>query len=130
MIVATTLTLSPHVPRSLRTRYVSPFLHSLLNETDLSCSEKVAHTTVLKAGTPAVIMRRFDLEEFLGVTDRFKITEWVIVPPIAIGIVMSPVTKKYSLKSVRNVMVGAAPLSKESQLALKKLLQDGCFVLQ
>lgn len=75
-------------------------------------------------------MRRFDLEEFLEATDRFQVTEWAIVPPIVIGIIMSPVTKKYSLKSVRNVIVGAAPLGRESQLALKKLLVDECFVLQ
>ncbi|CAG8972934.1 hypothetical protein HYALB_00001354 [Hymenoscyphus albidus] len=88
----------------------------------------IIHTSVLKAGAPAVIMLRFDLAQYLEATDRFAITEWYMVPPMVIAIVMSPLAKNYSLRSVRNVSIGAAPLSRESQRALKGLLDERAIV--
>ena len=75
-------------------------------------------------------MRRFELEPYLANIEKHKINEGVLVPPIAIAIIMSGLTDKYSLASVRSVTIGAAPLGKASQDRLKELLPPGCIVTQ
>jgi non-ribosomal peptide synthetase component E (peptide arylation enzyme) len=91
---------------------------------------KVSHTTVPKAGHLAIVMRRFDLEEYLANIEKWEINDVAIVPPIAIGIIMSPLNKRYSLSSVRRVTIGAAPLGRESQQRLKELVSKDALVLQ
>jgi 4-coumarate--CoA ligase len=70
-------------------------------------------------------MRRFELEPFLATIEKYKINDIGLVPPIVIGIIMSGLTDKYSLKSIRAVSSGAAPLGKESQARLRQLLSKG-----
>ena len=65
-------------------------------------------------------MRRFELELYLRTIQTHRISELVLVPPLVIALIMSPLTSKYSLKSVRLILCGAAPLSKEAQNKLKK----------
>ena len=83
----------------------------------------VAHTTALKSGNITYIMRRFDLETFLRNIERYKITDLAMVPPIIIQTIMSPLSKKYSLRSLRSAQVGAAPLSKDAQKRFENLLE-------
>ena len=90
----------------------------------------VAHTSILRGGQVGIVMRRFELEPFLANIEKFKITEFGVVPPIVIAIIMSGLGKKYSLKSVKAVQCGAAPLGKESQEKLRQLLAPGATVLQ
>jgi 4-coumarate--CoA ligase len=75
-------------------------------------------------------MRRFDLEEYLTNIEKWQINLMGIVPPIAIAIIMSPLSKKYSLKSIKHVTCGAAPLGRESQQRLKDLLSKDAVVVQ
>jgi acyl-CoA synthetase (AMP-forming)/AMP-acid ligase II len=79
---------------------------------------------------PPVIMRRFELEPFLANVQNFQINEMLMVPPIVIAIIMSGLGEKYSLKSVRSVTIGAAPLGKDAQDKLKSLLAPGTTVTQ
>ncbi|TVY53801.1 Acyl-CoA ligase azaF [Lachnellula cervina] len=90
----------------------------------------VAHTTALRSGEASVVMRRFDLDEFLSSVEKFDITTVGVVPPIAIAIIMSPISKKYSLKGIKAVSCGAAPLGKESQERLRRLLSPEATVTQ
>lgn len=90
----------------------------------------VAHTTPLRAGQASVVMRRFDLEQFLANIQKFEINEFGIVPPILIAILMSPLTPKYSLKTIRSVSVGAAPLGKDTQERFRKLVPKEATVNQ
>lgn len=83
-----------------------------------------AHTSALRSGMKTYVMRRFDLESWLCNISRFGITEANMVPPMVISIINSPLTKKYSLKSIRNSWVGAAPLAAEPQARLKALLRE------
>jgi 4-coumarate--CoA ligase len=75
-------------------------------------------------------MRRFDLEEYLSNIEKWQINVIGIVPPIAISIIMSPLSKKYSLKSIKQVQIGAAPLGRDSQQRLKDLLSKDAVVVQ
>jgi acyl-CoA synthetase (AMP-forming)/AMP-acid ligase II len=91
----------------------------------------VAHTTPLRSGHVSYIIRRFELESFLRTIQTYRINELSLVPPLVIALIMSPVTKKYSMKSVRLISCGAAPLSKEAQNKLKKdHCVEGCVFNQ
>ncbi|KAF2187692.1 4-coumarate-CoA ligase-like protein [Zopfia rhizophila CBS 207.26] len=82
-----------------------------------------AHTSPLRGGYSTYIMRRFELEPWLRNIERYQITEINMVPPMVIQALNSPLTKKYSLKSVRYAWVGAAPLAAEPQARFKALLR-------
>ena len=83
-----------------------------------------AHTSTFKKGNRTYIMRRFDLELFLANIERYGVTSLNVVPPMAIAIIMSPLHKKYSLKSIRWASAGAAPLAKETHARLQYLLNS------
>jgi acyl-CoA synthetase (AMP-forming)/AMP-acid ligase II len=83
------------------------------------------HTSTLKLGERSYVMRRFELESYLANIERFKITELFVVSAMAVAIAMSPLIKKYSLKSLRSGLAGAAPLSKETQAAIKPYMAAG-----
>jgi 4-coumarate--CoA ligase len=82
-----------------------------------------AHTSPLRGGIKTYVMRRFELESWLRNIQRFQITEANMVPPMVIQVINSPLTKKYSLSSIRNSWVGAAPLAAEPQARYKALLR-------
>ena len=83
------------------------------------------HIGALAGGHVCYVMRRFELESFLANFEKFACTEIVLVPPIAIAIIMSPLSKKYSLKSARAGYIGAAPLDKGPQAKFRALMGDG-----
>ncbi|EXJ73638.1 uncharacterized protein A1O5_03400 [Cladophialophora psammophila CBS 110553] len=83
------------------------------------------HTSTLKLGETAYVMRRFELEPFLANIEKYKVTEFYVVSAMAVAIAMSPLLKKYSLKTIRHGLAGAAPLSKETQAAIKPYLGPG-----
>ncbi|KIW79463.1 hypothetical protein Z517_06075 [Fonsecaea pedrosoi CBS 271.37] len=74
-----------------------------------------------REGREAYIMRRFDLEPFLSYHPKYNITEGFVVPPMILQIMNSGFADpnspkfKYSLRSVKNMYSGAAPLSAELQ---------------
>ncbi|KAK6365134.1 hypothetical protein LTS17_011612 [Exophiala oligosperma] len=73
-----------------------------------------------RLGIPVYIMERFNLTSFLEYIQRFKITTIQTVPPVMALIGKSPDTIKFDLSSLKNVMVGAAPISLELQSDLVK----------
>lgn len=100
-----------------------------------------AHTSPLRSGLVTYVMRRFELESWLRNVQQYRITEAMMVnlpseflifhlsltkpfqvPLMVIQIIKSPLTKKYSLKSIRNAWAGAAPLAPEPQRTFKALL--------
>lgn len=82
-----------------------------------------AHTSPLRGGMKTYVMRRFELEPWMRNIERFQITEANMVPPMVIQVINSPLTKKYTLASIRNSWVGAAPLAAEPQARYKALLR-------
>lgn len=85
----------------------------------------VTHFSTLKSGSAAYVMRRFDLEEFLNTMEKYKVTDLTMVPPIAVGILMSPLSQKRPyLKNVRVAVCGAAPLDKDVQARFRSLMGD------
>ncbi len=79
----------------------------------------VAHTTPLRSGHVSYVLRRFELEPYLAAIEKYSITELSLVPPLVVALLMSPATRKYSLKSVRLISCGAAPLAAAAQNRLR-----------
>ncbi|KAJ9622716.1 hypothetical protein H2203_006367 [Taxawa tesnikishii (nom. ined.)] len=95
-----------------------------------AASTPVACTTPLRAGEQAYILRQFDLEKWFWAMQEYQITDMALVPPIAIGIIMSPLRHQYSLKSVRVAYCGAAPLDRRPQARVQELLAPGATFTQ
>lgn len=80
------------------------------------------HVSPFRTGHPLWIMRRFELEPFLAGIEKHQVTNLGVVPPLVIAIINSPLSKKYSLKSIRTAQVGAAPLDAGSQRRMRQLM--------
>lgn len=79
------------------------------------------HASPFRSGNKCWIMRRFELEAFLAAIEKHQINYLGIVPPLVIAIIMSPLRHKYSLKSIKRVGCGAAPLDAGSQKRFQEL---------
>lgn len=103
-------------PYDVRHQWALPMFHAAVAPRALFSS--------FKLGEVAYIMRRFDVEAFARNIGKYQVTELYMVPPIAVGLMMSPwvQTGEASLRSIRAAVVGAAPLTKESQQRLKSYL--------
>jgi 4-coumarate--CoA ligase len=67
----------------------------------------------LRIGATVVTMPRFDLEQFLALTQEHRVTRLWTVPPMVLALARHPVVDEYDLTSVRSVLSGAAPLGPE-----------------
>lgn len=84
----------------------------------------MAFTSCLRSGALGVVFARFDPEEWFWAHQEYQITDLGVVPPLAIMAINHPLNKKYSLKSVKIAAVGAAPLDKQPQARLQKLIGE------
>ncbi|KIM99958.1 hypothetical protein OIDMADRAFT_42856 [Oidiodendron maius Zn] len=74
----------------------------------------------LKLRVPVYIMKKFVYEDFLQAIQSFKITNLQVAPPILVMLSKRPETANYDISSVKEVLCGAAPLSKELQNDVSK----------
>ena len=74
----------------------------------------------LANGGTVVVMPRFDLQEFLELVQKHRVTILPLVPPIVLGLVKHPLVAKYDLSSVRLVFSGAAPLGEDMARELSR----------
>jgi long-chain acyl-CoA synthetase len=68
-------------------------------------------TGAISLGATQVIMSRFDMAEYCTLIERHNATVCFIVPPIVLGLAMSPEVEKHDFSSVRFFFTGAAPLA-------------------
>jgi len=68
-------------------------------------------TGAISLGATQVIMSRFDMVEYCTLVERHHATVCFIVPPIVLGLAMSPEVEKHDFSSVRFFFSGAAPLA-------------------
>ena len=69
----------------------------------------------IKLNVPIYIMDEFRYEDFLFAIGRYRITGLQVAPPILVMLSKRPETARYDISSVRDVVCGAAPLSRELQ---------------
>ena len=72
-------------------------------------------------GATQVMMGRFDMDEFLGLMSRHRVTVLFTVPPVGLGLTQYPAVGDTDLSALRVGFFGAAPLSEDMQLRV----QDG-----
>lgn len=64
---------------------------------------------------PVYVMAEFRYEDFLAAIGKYRITSLQVAPPILVMLSKRRETMRYDLSSVRDVLCGAAPLSRELQ---------------
>jgi len=74
-------------------------------------------------GVTLVILPKFDLELYLGVIQKYRVTGAHLVPPIIIGLAKHPIVDKFDVTSLKQIISGAAPLGKEVELEASKRLK-------
>ena len=79
-------------------------------------------------GATIVTMPRFELEPFLELLQRYRITRAMVVPPLMLALANHPAVMRYDLSSLRAVYSGAAPLDAALQTACAERLH--CAVTQ
>ncbi|KAJ4374200.1 hypothetical protein N0V83_002941 [Neocucurbitaria cava] len=87
-----------------------------------------AHISALRAGTPQVVMRRYDPTAFLDNVEKHQITDLILVPPVVTSLLAHPLPldqKRKKLASVKCAWGGAAPLDAHTQNRFRQLLQTG-----
>ena len=82
----------------------------------------------LHLGATIVIMPRFDLELFLELIQKYRVTLSHVVPPIVLKLAKEPLIDNYDLSSLKMIFSGAAPLGADlSQESMKRI---GCGIRQ
>ncbi|KPI34916.1 4-coumarate--CoA ligase-like 7 [Cyphellophora attinorum] len=83
-----------------------------------------ALTTIWKRNEMCYLMRRFEPDSYVRYIERFGITDLTVVPPMAVAVLNHAGVKDgtVSLKSVKNGIAGAAPLTRETQKRFMALL--------
>jgi acyl-CoA synthetase (AMP-forming)/AMP-acid ligase II len=82
----------------------------------------------LLAGATLVTMPRFELEQFLDLLERHRVTRAYVVPPIALALAKHPAVEGRDLSALRHVLCGAAPLGADLAEACARRI--GCPVSQ
>src|SRR5436190_14005110 len=82
----------------------------------------------LHLGATVVMMPRFDLEQFLSLIQKYRITLSHIVPPIVLQLAQNPIIDNYDLSSLKMIFCGAAPLGVD--LSRECMARVGCGIRQ
>src|SRR4051795_678916 len=82
----------------------------------------------LRTGATVITMPRFELEAFLDLLERHRVTKLHLVPPIILALAKHPSVEGRDLSALRWINSGAAPLSVELADACAARL--GCLVVQ
>lgn len=82
----------------------------------------------LARGATVVTLPRFELEPFLQLIEKYRVTRINVVPPILLALAKHPLVARYDLSSLKELTSGAAPLSEE--LAEAVVARLGCNVIQ
>ncbi|OQE40883.1 hypothetical protein PENCOP_c005G08809 [Penicillium coprophilum] len=88
-------------------------------------AQNIFIAAALYRGTPVYLMPKFDFIKLLEYTQKFRITDFILVPPVVVALAKHPAVKKYDLSSVEMVGSGAAPLGREVCEEVEKLWPPG-----
>lgn len=83
---------------------------------------QVLMNAVIASGGTQVMMRRFNMDEMLGLLSSHSITHLYTVPPVGIGLSMLPSLEGHDLSSMRAACLAAAPASEELQTRIQDVV--------
>lgn len=101
-------------PYQIRHLASLPFFHAAM--------APFVHTSTLRAGIQHFIMRRFTPQAYTANITRHGITDIMLVPPMVVALIAYPGANPATLKSLRIVLAGAAPLDASTQMRLAEKL--------
>lgn len=67
----------------------------------------------LRRGNTVVSLAKFEIDKVLRAVEKYKVTHLYVVPPVIIALAKQSGVKNYDLRSLKQLVSGAAPLSKE-----------------
>ncbi|KAL2430665.1 Acyl-CoA synthetase ACTT5 [Exophiala dermatitidis] len=82
----------------------------------------------MKTQSSVYIMGQFQYVRFLQHIQTHKITHLQTAPPVLVMLAKRPETEQYDISSLRNILSGAAPLSRELQNEVTSKLNGGNVV--
>ncbi|CAI7614319.1 unnamed protein product [Penicillium glandicola] len=88
-------------------------------------AQNIFIAAALYRATPVYLMARFDFLKMLEYTQRFRITDFILVPPVVISLAKHPDVGRFDLSSVEAVSSGAAPLGREVSEEVERLWPPG-----
>ncbi len=88
----------------------------------------VVMNLALSRGATIVTMPRFELDGFLDLMERHRITRAMLVPPIILALARHPAVEGRDFSALELIMSGAAPLDAAIEVACAKRLS--CLVVQ
>ncbi|RZC40465.1 AMP-binding domain containing protein, partial [Asbolus verrucosus] len=74
-------------------------------------------------GSKFVILDKFVPDRFLQTIQDHKITKLLVVPPILLFLVKSPLVEKYDVSSIKDILCGAALTTQEVEKMVEKQLK-------
>lgn len=63
--------------------------------------------------SPVYVMAKFDFLEVLKYVEKYRITDFTLVPPVAVALAKHPDVLKYDLTSIHTMGCGSAPLGRD-----------------
>ncbi|KAF9884141.1 hypothetical protein FE257_002262 [Aspergillus nanangensis] len=90
-------------------------------------AQNIFIAVALRRSVPVYIMPKFDFIKMLEYTEKFRITDYILVPPVVIGLAKHPAVRsgQYDLSSVESIGSGAAPLGREVCEEVEALWEPG-----
>ena len=99
-----------------------PFYHAM--------AQNIFIASALMREIPVYIMARFDFVQMLEYIQKFRTSDLIMVPPIAIALTKHPAVKQYDLSSIQSLGSGAAPLGLEVSEELESMFSNRMNVRQ
>lgn len=78
----------------------------------------------------SVYLPQFDPVQFLTAIQKYKIGMIFVPPPISILLAKHPIVDKFDLSSLRLIIGGSAPLSKDIQVMIEKRFKGNTLLFQ
>lgn len=88
-------------------------------------AQNIFIAAALRRNIPVYIMPKFDFIKMLEYTQKFRISDLILVPPVVVALAKHPAVKQYDLSSVEAVGSGAAPLGREVCEEVEGLWEPG-----
>ena len=76
----------------------------------------------IELGATQVMMGRFDMELFLTLISKHRVSSLFTVPPVGLGLTQYPAVGNFDLSALRLSFFGAAPLSADMQARIQETL--------
>jgi 4-coumarate--CoA ligase len=70
-----------------------------------------------------VIMSKFSLALLLQAIQRFRIMYLLLVPPVAVSLIKSPLARQYDISSIKFLLCSAAPLGSDTSKQLEDIFK-------